>query len=169
MKKLFLTAAIAVCALLSVNAQDGMFKVGVNAGLPVGDFSDFYSLSAGLDVAYLFPVSDDIYLGAATGFMNVFGEDLESTFGTTTVTVEAEDAQFIPVAAAVRFNVSEEFYLGADAGYAISAGEGEGGIYYRPRVGYSFSEKVGANLSYTGISNDGASLNTVGLGIEFTF
>ncbi|TYB72617.1 outer membrane beta-barrel protein [Bizionia gelidisalsuginis] len=169
MKKIILCAAVAVFGFLSVSAQ-GQFKVGANIGLPVGDFSDFYSLSAGLDVAYLVDVSDQFKVGAATGFMNVFGEDLETTFGEFTVTAEAEDAQFVPLAAAARFMASDNFYVGADLGYAIAVdSEGEGGLYYRPRVGYNFTEMIGVNLSYTGISNDGNSLNSVGLGVELSF
>jgi hypothetical protein len=165
MKKLLLCAAVALMAF-TANAQDGMFKVGASVGFPVGDLSEAYSLSAGLDVAYLFPVNDKFQLGAASGFVNVFGEDIETGFG---ITFEAEDAQFIPVAAAVRFMATDNLYVGTDIGYAVSAGEGDGGFYYRPRVGYSFTEMVGANVSYSGISSNGVSLNYVGVGLELSF
>ncbi|SEA02504.1 outer membrane beta-barrel protein [Bizionia paragorgiae] len=168
MKKLFLCAALVAFGVFSVNAQ-GQFKIGANVGLPVGDFSDFYSLSAGLDVAYLIDVSDDFKVGGATGFMNVFGDDVETSFGDLMVVAEAEDAQFVPLAAAARFMASDNFYIGADLGYAIAVdSEGEGGVYYRPRIGYNFTEKIGVNLSYTGISNDGNSLTNIGVGVEFS-
>ena len=167
MKKLFLTAAVALLAF-TANAQDGMFKLGLSAGIPTGDFSDSYSFGLGLDAAYLFPVSDDFHVGGASGFVNIFGEDVETTFFGETVTFEVDDAQFIPLAAAARFMASENFYIGADLGYAISVGEGDGGFYYRPRVGYNFSEKIGANASYSGISADGATLSYFGVGVEFS-
>jgi len=45
MKKLLLLLASIVCGNI-VNAQ---FKVGVNAGFPVGDAADYYNLSAGVE------------------------------------------------------------------------------------------------------------------------
>lgn len=163
MKKLLLSAAIALMAI-TANAQDGMFKIGVNVGIPSGDVADAYSLNAGLDLAYLFGVSENFQVGAATGFINFFGEEVEF-FGITT---EIEDAQFIPIAAAARFKLVDELHLGTDVGYALGLGDVDGGFYYRPRLGYYFTEKFGANISYAGISVDGGTFSTFGIGFEFS-
>ena len=161
MKKIILVAAVALFGF-TMNAQD--FKVGVNGALPIGDAGDFADFSVGLDVAYLWNVSEKFDVGVASGFTNAFTKDIDlGILGT----VEVDDVQFIPIAGAARYNVSSDFYLGADVGYAIGINDGnEGGFYYRPKVGYNFSEKVGINLSYTGISNDG-DWSTIALGVEF--
>lgn len=159
MKKLLLTAAIALFAF-TANAQDGSFKIGVNVGVPSGDVSDAFSFNAGLDVAYLIDVSDQFQVGGATGFNNFFGKDI--------LGFKVDDFQFAPIAAAARYNVSDQIYLGADIGYAIALGDGDGGVYYRPRFGYSFSDKIGANISYSGISVDGGSIATFGIGFEYS-
>jgi hypothetical protein len=177
MKKLVLSAVIALVAF-TANAQDGTFKIGINVGVPSGDVSEAYSLNGGLDLAYLFDVSDKFQVGAATGFNNFFGKTIETTtlgvnpvnFALVPVTFsqEIDDAQFIPVAAAARYKVVDELYLGADVGYALGLGDVDGGFYYRPRLGYDFTEKIGANISYSAISVTGGTVSTFGVGFEFS-
>ncbi|PTX62645.1 outer membrane protein with beta-barrel domain [Kordia periserrulae] len=164
MKKTILAIVAVFAMVFTANAQDGKFEVGINGALPVGDAGDAYTFSVGLDAAYLWNVSDKFDAGVATGFTNAFGDE----FSVAGITFEVEDAQFIPLAGTARYNVSSDFFLGADLGYAIGINDGnDGGFYYRPKVGYNVSEKVSLNLSYTGISVDGGSFDTIGLGVMF--
>ncbi|HLV15517.1 MAG TPA: hypothetical protein VKY41_10070 [Xanthomarina sp.] len=165
MKKLFLTAAIAVFGFSVINAQSGL-KAGAHVALPIGDSGDYSSVSIGLDVAYLVAVSDQFSVGGATGFTNAIAK----SYDFLGASIKGDDVQFVPVAGAARFNATEEFYVGADLGYAVGINDNnDGGFYYRPRVGYSFTDMIGANFSYTGISRDGGSWSTIGVGIEFSF
>jgi hypothetical protein len=169
MKKIFLFTAIAVFGFSVMSAQGG-FKVGANFALPVGDAADFSSFSIGLDAAYLVEVSEKFALGGATGFTNAFGKTDTFTALGYSVDIDYEDVQFIPVAAAARFYATDKFYAGADLGYAIGINDGnDGGFYYRPRLGYNFTDMIGANFSYTGISLDGGDWSTIGIGVEFSF
>ncbi|WP_430409596.1 outer membrane beta-barrel protein [Kordia sp.] len=166
MKKIILGVVAIFAFAFTSNAQE--FKVGLNGALPIGDAGDFYTFSVGLDAAYLWNVSEKFDAGIATGFTNAFGDEQSVTIAGITATAEVEDAQFIPIAGAARFNVSNDFYIGADVGYAIGINDGnDGGFYYRPRIGYNVSDKVNLNLSYTGVSLDGGSFDTIGLGVEF--
>ena len=163
MKKFLLTIAM-VAFGFAANAQDGEFNAGVNLGLPVGDVSDFSSFALGAEVNYLFSVSDDFKVGPSVSFVNYFGKDF--TIGG--VTVPGSDASFLPIAAAGRFAISEDFTLGADVGYAVGINEGnDGGFYYRPMVGYNISEKIMLQATYSGVSNDGATAANIGLGVMF--
>ena len=172
MKKLFLLTALAVFGL-TANAQDdsgsasnGGFKAGINLALPIGDAGDISTFSIALDLAYLWEMSEQFDLGIATGFSNAFGDSYEF-IGLDT---EYDDVQFIPIAAAGRFNINNKMYAGADIGYAIGINDGnDGGFYYRPRFGYSFTDLIGINASYTGISMDGSTWSTIGVGVEFSF
>jgi hypothetical protein len=166
MKKLMLLAAIAVFGLTSVNAQN--FNAGVTAGIPIGDFSDAYTFNVGLDVNYLWEVSDDFEAGVASGFNQSFGDDQEITLLGQTTTLSVDDFQYIPIAAAGRFNASDDFQVGADLGYAVAVGEGDGGFYYRPMVGYNVGETTQITLSYRGVSADGGSFSTVNAGVNFS-
>lgn len=167
MKKIILVAVVALFGF-TMNAQDAQFKVGINGALPIGDAGDAYTFSVGLDVAYLWNVSEKFDAGVATGFTNAFGDEISGSILGIPFTADVEDAQFIPIAGAARYNVSSDFFLGADVGYAVGINDGnDGGFYYRPKVGYNFSEKISVNFSYTGIALDGGSFDTIGLGVEF--
>ncbi|NNK17854.1 MAG: hypothetical protein HKP49_01765 [Maribacter sp.] len=113
-------------------------------------------------MTYLWSVSDTFDAGAALGFSNAFGKEIDTGFGS----VQIDDVQFLPIAAAGRVHVTEDFSAGVDLGYALGISEGnDGGFYYRPMVGYSLSEKLGLSLSYTGISLDGGDWTTINLGL----
>lgn len=167
MKKI-LFSALALFAFGFANAQDseGGFKAGVHFGLPMGDAADAYTFNLGLDVAYMWPVAENFTAGIATGYTMFMGDE-EEIMG---VTFSVEDAGFIPIAASGQYNIAENIFLGVDLGYAVYVGsmEGaEGGLYYQPKVGYSFS-KVDLYLGYKGISNDG-DISAVGLGAMYRF
>ncbi len=151
------------CMLLlgvSLQAQEG-FNLGINLGLPVGDASDLSSFSLGVDANYLWNVSESLDVGVATGFTNAFGK----TFEILGEEFDVEDVQFIPIAAAGRYHVTDKFRAGADVGYAIGINDGnDGGFYYRPILAYSLSQSMEVNFSYTGISLDGATWSTINLG-----
>ncbi len=166
MKKLFL-AAFAVFAFASVNAQD--FNAGISAALPMGDAGDFTSFGVNLDVNYLWEVSEDFSAGVASGYQHYFGSEEDVTLFGQTVTVEYDDFGFLPIAAAGRYAVSEEFTLGADLGYAIglSPDGNDGGFYYAPKVQYGISDNLDIVLAYKGVSLDGGSFDAISLGVMF--
>ena len=159
MKKTVLVFALLLSGL-AVQAQEG-FNLGINFGLPVGDAGEISSFSLGIDANYLWNVADSFDAGVATGFTNAFGKS-EEILG---IDVEFDDVQFLPLAAAGRYHVTDRFRVGADLGYAVGLNDGnDGGFYYRPMVGYGITDRIEANLSYTGISLDGITWSTVVLG-----
>jgi len=163
MKKVLIIAAVALVGF-SVTAQDGL-KIGANLGLPVGDAGDVSGFSIGIDAQYMFETAGEFDLGVAAGFTNAFGK----TIGDSAFSIEIDDIQFLPIAGAARFNASEEVSIGADLGYALGINDGnDGGFYYRPTVGYSISENVEINASYSGISLDGGTWSTINLGALFS-
>ena len=186
MKKFLLVAAFAVCGIFSANAQG--FKVGANVGYPIGDAGDAYSLQVGLDVAYTWEVGDGFQVGATTGYLRYFGEDMEETLNGVTIEVESVDAGFIPIAATAQYTFGEMWFLGADIGYAVYVGEGDGngGFLYQPKFGWS-SESIDVYAFYKGISisdeettqsygdvevttsTGGGTASSVGLGVAFKF
>jgi len=173
MKKIVL-AAIAVLTFGWANAQDGKFKVGVHAGLPMGDFKDFYSVNLGLDAAYMWEVADKFSVGATTGFSTYLAKEHTYTglvmtpFPTLTeIKVKGKNASFIPVAGTAQYSLTDKLFVGVDLGYAISVGEGDGGFLYQPKFGYQ-NEKIELYASYKGISNEG-SISSLNLGFNYKF
>jgi len=156
MKKLLLVVVFIIFGFAYSYAQ-GEIRIGVNAGVPLGDADDFSTFNFGADFAYLFGVADEFSVGPLVGYSHFLGEG------------DGVDFLFIPVAASGRFEFSDSFFLGADIGYAIGADDGnDGGFFYRPKLGYSFGI-IGLIASYSGIEVDEGSFNSVNLGIEFGF
>lgn len=163
MKKVLFFAAL-FCAGLSAQAQEGL-SLGGHIALPVGDAADVSGFSIGIDAVYLWEVADQFDAGIAGGLTNAFGKSEDFGSG---ITVDFDDVQFLPVAAAGRFHASDQFTLGADLGYAIGINDGnDGGFYYRPQAGYALSDLLQLTLSYTGVSLDGGTWSTVALGLLY--
>jgi hypothetical protein len=156
MKKLLLCAAFAVFAFSNVNAQN--FNVGVNLGLPMGDIKDTASLNIGVEANYLWNVSDGFNAGLLASYSHYTAK---SGYG--------DDAGFLPIAAAGRFNVSDDFTIGADLGYAIGVSPSgiDSGFYYAPKVQYGVSESIDIVLAYKGISVTGGTFSSLNIGVEF--
>ncbi|MCF6306479.1 MAG: hypothetical protein L3J09_00830 [Flavobacteriaceae bacterium] len=152
MKKLLFIFLFSIFGFFTSNAQ---FNVGVNAGLPLGDIGDYASFNVSLDVGYFFKINDVISLGPITGYSHSFAKEFNG--------IKGDDVQYIPVAAAGRFQISELFSAGIDIGYAIGLNEGnDGDIYYRPRIAFSVSENIELALHYTGIGASSEETTTTG-------
>ncbi len=161
MKKLLLIAVISLFGY-QANAQ---FSAGVWGGLPIGDAGDVATFSLGADFTYLIEVSDALSVGPTVGFSHSFGDTAETSIGS----FDYEDVQFIPIAAAGRFSVTDELTLGADLGYAVGiAPDGnDGGFSYAIRPSYAISDLIDIVVAYRGISLDGGSWSILSLGFEF--
>jgi len=175
MKKIIL-AAIAVLGFSFANAQEGKFKVGAHAGLPIGG-SDFYSVNIGVDASYMWKVADKFTLGAITGYSTYLGKTNTVNFMGVSVSYKSNNASFIPIAATGQYSLSDKFFVGADLGYAISVGEGTGGFLYQPKFGYQ-NEKIELymgykDISYTTTTDHGFSkangISSLNLGFKYKF
>lgn len=156
MKKLLLIVVFIIFGFANSYAQDEI-RIGVNAGVPLGDADDTSTFNFGADFAYLFGVADTFSVGPLVGYSHFLGDG------------DKVDFHFIPLAASGRFVISDAFFLGADLGYALGADdENDGGFFYRPKVGYDFGI-IALIASFSGIEVDEGSFNSVNLGIEFGF
>ena len=144
-------------------AQEG-FKIGLQGGIPLGDFDEQISLVAAVDVGYMWALGEIVDLGPASGYIIGFTDKFEDG-----PFADLPNVQFVPAAASVRIWPSNSFSLGADGGYAIGINDGnDGGLYVRPVIGFLFSAFTELNLSYTNVSLDGASYSSATLGLLFT-
>ncbi len=152
MKKNILTV-LALSAFGFANAQQGAFKAGIHLGLPIGDAGDVYSFNRGVDAAYLWEVADKFQAGVTTGYSYYAGKAVTTTIPGYTIgsfvipatsTSSKFNGAYIPVAATGQYSFSDNLFGGLDFGYALYAGDGDGkgGVYYQPKVGYQ-TEKYG--------------------------
>jgi hypothetical protein len=170
MKKITLSI-IAVLAFGFANAQEGNFKVGAHIGLPLGDIEETTSLNLGLDVAYLWKISDVFSVGATTGYTTYLAKEQTIDTGMGEVTYKGDSVGYIPLAATAQYSLTENLFVGADLGYAIYAGSedgAEGGFLYQPKFGYQ-TEKIELYVGYKGISVDEATASSINLGFNYKF
>lgn len=156
MKKIILTTA-AIFAFGFANAQSGAFKLGAHVGLPTGDIKDGSSVNLGADLSYTWSVAEGLDAGIATGY----------TAYLLKKDIPGDTPSFIPVAATAQFTLTNNWFIGADLGYAIGVSEGnDGGFLYQPKFGYQM-EKAGLYVAYKGISVDGGTFSSINLGVNF--
>lgn len=154
MKKLLLLGLLTVFSVSPFYGQIDL-GVGVHAGLPLGDIEDISTLEGGVDLAYRFSFVDIVEVGPLVGYSHFFGKD------------DFEDFNYVPIAASGRLGLPQSFFAGFDIGYAIALEEGaDGGLYYRPQVGYRFLN-FGLLFSYVGIAEDEMDIGALTLGLEF--
>lgn len=173
MKKLLLIASFAMMGTTALmHAQEKGFKIGAHVGLP---FDDTYSFNAGLDVAYMWPISDNFEIGATTGYSYYFGKEITvAGINYMGVNIPSQTYKFnigsIPLAATAQYNFDGGFNLGADLGYAFLTGDADGGgFYYQPKAGYTFAEKHTVYAGYKGISKEGKELSSINIGYAIKF
>ena len=170
MKKLLLIGAIALSGASMMNAQSGL-KIGAHLGLPIGDIADTTSFNFGVDAAYTWKIAENFDLGVTTGYSHYTGKEYtyEIPF-LGTQTVKGEGTGMIPIAATAQYSFGNGPFVGADLGYAFFTGENsDGGLYYQPKVGYTFTGKHDVYLGYKGVSLDGITVSSVNLGYAFKF
>ena len=174
MKKLFLTGALALFGLMSAQKTESGIRLGVNAGIPVGDFGKFTTFTAGVDLAYLYPLTENFRLGVATGYSHYFGKKTKTDLILVTLKNEVPDVGIIPVAATAEFTLGDSnVFLGADLGYAFFTKKDfkneNGSFYYQPKLGYSFDKRHDLYFSYKGFTRNNANAGSINLGYAYNF
>ena len=174
MKKLFLTGALALFGLMNAQKTESGIRLGVNAGIPVGDFGKFTTFTAGVDLAYLYPLTENFRLGVATGYSHYFGKKTKTDLILVTLKNEVPDVGIIPVAATAEFTFGDSnVFLGADLGYAFFTKKDfkneNGSFYYQPKLGYSFDKRHDLYFSYKGFTRNNANAGSLNLGYAYNF
>lgn len=148
----------------TANAQ-AEFKVSLQAGIPVGEIENSSNLKAGVDLAYLWSFFDVIEVGGLTGYSHFFVQNgIDLPYYNSS---ESIDIKFIPLALSGRIFLHNNFFMGADAGYAFSLSDWtNGGIYYRPKLGVTFYN-MAILVSYEGINMDEGTISSANIGVEF--
>lgn len=143
-----------------VTANNSWLKIGANAGVPVGDASDFASFKAGLELKGQYLVNPHFGIGLTAGYNQYFGKDGVDDFGA------------IPIGALLRYYAkSEGLFLGVDGGYNFFTNlpGNKGAAFIKPQIGYhNYSWNYFAY--YNAIlrsANKGSDINDVGIGVSY--
>ncbi|UEG49925.1 porin family protein [Ferruginibacter lapsinanis] len=172
MKKVILSLAIVALAAFSANAQSKekksmqslRFSVGVDAGLPIADAGDVYSLAIGGDAQGEYAATPEVGITLSAG---VSSWSIKSAFGGGSTTS-------IPVLAGGRYYFSDrKVYASVQAGVTIFTAKGGGsstsGFTYAPGVGYYITDNIDAMLKYQSASVTGGNISQVALRVAYNF
>ena len=167
MKKLLLFVANAIFVFSNISAQDSSqttnsgegFNLGLHLGLGVGNFP-FPNGVLGLDVTYLFNVSDGFDVGIATGYSLFFSESPPKK--------TRDLLGIIPIAASARVALGQKLFIGIDLGYGIitNFSGGTGGFYYYPKIGLKLGA-VDIFGYYQAMTRESFNFASVGVGAFF--
>lgn len=118
MKKLILSAALAVSSFFAANAQ---FGAGVEVAMPMGSFGDAVGFGVGATVNYDFAIGENMTVGAQAGYI-MFLPKTQEFFGVESKT----SASMIPILGVFKYYIggsSEDggLYLGANVGVNMTS------------------------------------------------
>ena len=172
MKKLILSATMAMMGLMTANAQEG-FKVGAHVGIPVGDVTDYLGVNFGAEASYLYPVMENLHVGGTAGLDIFTGKDEPGTIYKT------KNLTILPIAASAQYDFLEQFFCAVDLGYALSLSKGyDGGFYFQPKAGWQnedfqafvFVKSFGSGIDADEVPHRNFSgITTVGVGGAYKF
>ena len=82
MKKILFVLIVAFASVQFTNAQENRFAAEIQAGLPTGDFGDFYDFGVSVNASYYFvEVAESLYIGGRGGYSTFIpSEDVLDNF-----------------------------------------------------------------------------------------
>jgi len=163
MKKLFVLFCLFSVGVFygqntEITPNNSWLKLGLNAGMPIGDTSDYTSFVLGAELRGQYLVNPNFALGVASGYQNYFTKDDFDDFG------------LVPLAAFGRYYFHESgWFIGLDLGYGFltNVENNSGGLYLNPQIGYNtYHWNFYGFYQHVNTEND-FELQTVGIGISY--
>ncbi|RKR81401.1 hypothetical protein BDD43_1547 [Mucilaginibacter gracilis] len=149
-------------------------SIGVDAGVPVGNFSDAYNWNLGGSVQADIPVVKQLFVTVNAGYDNFFGKTVSG--------VSATNIQLIPVKAGLKYFLIDNLYIQGEAGASFLTnksdfrGANSTLFTYAPQVGIQFPVSgksfIDAGVRFEGNSalvDNGNKLNFIGLRLAYGF
>ncbi|SDP99510.1 hypothetical protein SAMN05428975_5042 [Mucilaginibacter sp. OK268] len=139
----------------STTTNNGIrYSIGVDAGIPLGNFKDNYKWNLGGSVQADIPViSNQLFVTVNAGYNNIFGKkDIGGVAG-----ADVTNFQLIPVKAGLKYFVIPNFYVQGEAGAAFLLNKKDVGVnkstafVYAPQVGVQFPISANGNFIDAGI------------------
>lgn len=164
----------------STTTKDGIrYSIGVDAGIPTGDFKNGYKWNLGGSLQADIPVASQLFVTVNAGYNNIFGKkDIAGTG------VDAPNVQLLPVKAGLKYFVIPNFYVQGEAGAAFLLNKSDFGndkstaFVYAPQIGVQFpvsaSSFIDAGVRYEATTKYNSDLanskvNFVGLRVAYGF
>jgi hypothetical protein len=166
MKKILLFSAL-LCAFSSKlfaqtstasSSDAGRLSIGIDAGLPVGNAHDAYSLAIGGDLKYSHPVSTNLSISLSGGYTELIGKDFNYSYtnGSTSIALggRVNNLGVVPVKVGIRYGTNG-FFGEAQFGAAFISQGGGTAFAYSPGIGYAFDGDFEMGVRYEGWERNG--------------
>ncbi|MCQ6961348.1 hypothetical protein [Mucilaginibacter aquariorum] len=151
----------------STTTKSGIrYSIGVDAGIPVGDFKDAYKWNLGGSVQADIPVASQLFVTVNAGFNNVFGKKDLTVAG---VTADVPNIQLLPVKAGLKYFVIPNLYVQGEAGAAFLLNKDKSGydkstaFVYAPQIGVQFPVSANGNFIDAGVRYEATTKYTSGV------
>jgi hypothetical protein len=138
----------------STTTSNGIrYSIGVDAGIPLGDFKDTHKWNLGGSVQADIPVASQLFVTVNAGYNNIFGK--KNLGGIANADVP--NFQLIPVKAGLKYFVIPNFYVQGEAGAAFLLNKKDVGVnkstafVYAPQIGVQFPVSANGNFIDAGI------------------
>ncbi|MEZ4853309.1 hypothetical protein [Flavobacterium sp.] len=165
MKKILSIIAFVFCGTffsqnneIEITPDNSWLKLGIVAGIPVGDASDVASFNLGIDARGQYLVNPNVGIGIASGYVHYFEKDDFESFGV------------VPLAAFARYYFQPQgLFFGLDLGYGFLSGieDNSGGLFLNPHIGYHNRDwNVYGYFQNTSADND-VTIQSVGVGVTY--
>jgi hypothetical protein len=129
------------------------YSIGVDAGIPLGDFKNGHKWNLGGSVQADIPVASQLFVTVNAGYNNVFGKrDIGGV-----ANADVPNVQLLPVKAGLKYFVIPNFYVQGEAGAAFLLNKDKVGydkstaFVYAPQVGVQFPVSANGNFIDAGI------------------
>lgn len=170
MKKFLLTlvaiGGFALAGFAQSTNDASKFSIGVDAGIPVGSTSDFFSFVIGGSLKYEMPVATSTAFTLSAGYSSFMGK---------TITIAGSSAKvnavgFVPLKAGIKYHFAESVYGEAQVGASIGTKSGsKTGFIYAPGIGFDVGGGIDIGVRYEGWSYSGGTTSQVAARIAYSF
>jgi hypothetical protein len=166
-------AAVAIFFGSNVNAQStsnpgNTFRLGVGleAGVPTGNRSDFSKFELGGTARLQYDTKSNISLMLTSGYYNMFAK--EQTIGT--VKVSPDNVGIVPVKAGIKAFATTNFYFSGEVGAGFETNYAKNTkLIVSPGLGYANAGGLDIGLRYENFSGQSDNYGLVGLRVAYGF
>lgn len=140
--------------------------IGVEAGIPTGNRSNFSSFELGGTARLQYDTRSNISFMLTSGYYNMFAKD--QTVGT--VTVKPSDAGLVPVKAGIKAFATSNFYFSGEVGAGFETNYGKNTkLIVSPGLGYANDSGLDIGVRYENFSGQSDNYGIVGLRVAYGF
>jgi hypothetical protein len=160
MKKIMMFAFLVMLSFSAFSQKGSGFSVGLELGMPMGDFSNFSKIGFGGSAKYHHALSDKGNLTGTVGYTSFSSK-----------TDGAGSTGLLAIKAGYQLKFDGGLYVEPQLGYGSFSGGGTsvGGLIYGGGVGYVINNMIDLSARYESVSVTGGTFSFIGIRAAYFF